>query len=132
MTTLTGGVFLADDAPWNLVRQLQSNEYVRYQRRLSRRRGRALVLTGTGTVFKISVLRAVQQARRDGRLPDLGEAGGVYDISALTQTTLDVFECNLTLFASRPWRFRTGYRYEDGGGGIEDNHIFQCQLIREF
>lgn len=80
-----GGVFLADDAPWNLVRQLQSNEYVRYQRRLSRRRGRALVLTGTGTVFKISVLRAVQQARRDGRLPDLGEAGGVYDISALTE-----------------------------------------------
>jgi glycosyltransferase involved in cell wall biosynthesis len=40
-----GGIFLADDGPWNLVRQLQTNEYVRYQRRLSRRRGRALVLT---------------------------------------------------------------------------------------
>lgn len=81
-----GGIFLADDAaPWNLVRQLQSNEYVRYQRRLSRRHGRALVLTGTGTAFKIGFLREVQQARRDGRLPDLGQAGGVYDISALTE-----------------------------------------------
>lgn len=30
-----GGIFLADEAPWNLVRQLQSNEYVRYQRRLA-------------------------------------------------------------------------------------------------
>lgn len=66
-----GGIFLADDGPWNLVRQLQSNEYVRYQRRLSRRRGRALVLTGTGTVFKIGFMREVQQARCDGRLPDL-------------------------------------------------------------
>ena len=80
-----GGIFLADEAPWNLVRQLQTNEYVRYQRRLSRRHGRALVLTGTGTVFKIGFLREVQQARRDGRMPDLGQAGGVYDISALTE-----------------------------------------------
>lgn len=80
-----GGIFLADDDSWNLVRQLQSNEYVRYQRRLSRRKGRALVLTGTGTIFKIGFLREVQQARRDGRLPDLGDTGGVYDISALTE-----------------------------------------------
>ncbi len=80
-----GGIFLADDAPWSLVRQLQTNEYVRYQRRLSRRKGRALVLTGTGTVFKVEVLRRVQRARRDGRLPDLGHEGGVYDISALTE-----------------------------------------------
>ena len=80
-----GGIFLADDAPWNLVRQLQTNEYVRYQRRLSRRRGRALVLTGTGTVFKAGFLREVRQARIDGRMPDLGRGGGVYDISALTE-----------------------------------------------
>ncbi len=80
-----GGIFLADDGPWNLVRQLQSNEYVRYQRRLSRRHGRALVLTGTGTVFKVGFMREVQQARIDGRLPDLGHARGVYDINALTE-----------------------------------------------
>jgi cellulose synthase/poly-beta-1,6-N-acetylglucosamine synthase-like glycosyltransferase len=80
-----GGIFLADDSQWSMVRQLQSNEYVRYQRRLSRRRGRALVLTGTGTVFRVSVLRAVKQARKDGKLPDFGKAQGVYDISALTE-----------------------------------------------
>jgi len=80
-----GGIFLADDAPWNLVRQLQTNEYVRYRRRLSRRHGRALVLTGTGTAFKVGFLREVQQARRDYRLPDLGHTGGVYDTSALTE-----------------------------------------------
>lgn len=80
-----GGIFLADDAPWNLVRQLQSNEYVRYQRRLRRRRGRALVLTGTGTAFKTGVLREVKNARATGELPDLGETRGVYDTSALTE-----------------------------------------------
>ncbi|MFY9491701.1 MAG: glycosyltransferase family 2 protein, partial [Mycobacterium sp.] len=80
-----GGIFLANDAPWNLVQQLQTNEYVRYRRRLSRRHGRALVLTGTGTAFKVGFLREVQQARRDYRLPDLGHTGGVYDTSALTE-----------------------------------------------
>jgi biofilm PGA synthesis N-glycosyltransferase PgaC len=81
-----GGIFLADDQdPWNLVRQLQSNEYVRYQRRLARRHGRALVLTGTGTVFRAGVLLEVQQARRSGRLPDLAQTGSVYDTSALTE-----------------------------------------------
>ncbi|MBU3687162.1 MAG: glycosyltransferase family 2 protein [Mycobacterium sp.] len=80
-----GGIFLAYDDSWSLVRQLQSNEYVRYQRRLSRRKGRALVLTGTGTVFRIGFMREVQQARRDGRLPDPGQTRAVYDISALTE-----------------------------------------------
>lgn len=80
-----GGIFLADDDQWSLVRQLQSNEYVRYQRRLSRRKGRALVLTGTGTVFKAGVLLEVQEARKNGRLPDLGRTRSVYDTSALTE-----------------------------------------------
>ncbi len=81
-----GGIFLADrEDAWNLVRQLQSNEYVRYQRRLSRRHGRALVLTGTGTVFRAGVLREVMTARREKRLPDLGGTGAVYDTSALTE-----------------------------------------------
>lgn len=80
-----GGIFLADHSTSGLVHQLQSNEYVRYQRRLSRRQGRALVLTGTGTVFRAGVLREVQAARRSGRLPDLGKSEGVYDTSALTE-----------------------------------------------
>jgi cellulose synthase/poly-beta-1,6-N-acetylglucosamine synthase-like glycosyltransferase len=80
-----GGIFLADDDEWSWVRQLQSNEYVRYQRRLSRRGGRALVLTGTGTVFRAGVLRLVRDARRSGILPDLGEGRSVYDLSSLTE-----------------------------------------------
>ena len=81
-----GGVFLADDVEdWNIVRQLQTNEYVRYQRRLARRHGRALVLTGTGTVFRAGILLHVQSARRAGILPDLGETLAVYDTSALTE-----------------------------------------------
>lgn len=80
-----GAVFLADDDEWNIARQLQSNEYVRYQRRLGRRQGRALVLTGTGTVFKAGVLQEVQHARVSGRLPDLGRTRSVYDTSALTE-----------------------------------------------
>lgn len=43
------------------------------------------MLTGTGTVFKIGFMRELRQARRDGRLPDLGETRNVYDISALTE-----------------------------------------------
>lgn len=81
-----GGIFLGDDSEgWNLVKQLQSNEYVRYQRRLSRRLGRALVLTGTGTVFKVETLLAVKTARTNGRLPDFGHSESVYDLSALTE-----------------------------------------------
>lgn len=106
-----GGIFLADDqSPWNLVRQLQSNEYVRYQRRLSRRKGRALVLTGTGTVFKVGVLREVGQARRDGRLPDLGRSGAVYDISALTEDnelTLSVKELGYRVVSPKDCTVKT-------------------------
>jgi cellulose synthase/poly-beta-1,6-N-acetylglucosamine synthase-like glycosyltransferase len=80
-----GGIFLEDESPWNLVRQLQANEYTRYRRRLSRRRGRALVLTGTGTLFRAGVLMEVREGRRNGTLPDLGKTVGVYDTSALTE-----------------------------------------------
>jgi cellulose synthase/poly-beta-1,6-N-acetylglucosamine synthase-like glycosyltransferase len=80
-----GGIFLEDDFPWSLVRQLQANEYTRYRRRLSRRRGHALVLTGTGTLFRAGVLMEVKEGRGVGTLPDLGKTLGVYDTSALTE-----------------------------------------------
>ncbi len=80
-----GGIFLADDDEWNLVRQLQANEYTRYRRRLGRRKGRALVLTGTGTIFLVKVLREVAASRIAGRLPDPGKGRAVYDVSALTE-----------------------------------------------
>jgi len=59
-----GGIFLATLERWTIAGQLQINEYIRYQRRLSRRRGRALVLTGTATMFNIRTLRAVLRGRK--------------------------------------------------------------------
>lgn len=105
-----GGIFLADDDKWNLVRQLQTNEYVRYQRRLSRRHGRALVLTGTGTVFKAGVLREVQQARTDGKIPDFGGTKSVYDTSSLTEDnelTISVKELGYRVVSPRDCTVKT-------------------------
>jgi cellulose synthase/poly-beta-1,6-N-acetylglucosamine synthase-like glycosyltransferase len=105
-----GGIFLASDDSWNLIRQLQTNEYVRYQRRLARRRGRALVLTGTGTVFKAGVLLEVQAARERGDIPDLGHAHGVYDISALTEDnelTLSVKEFGYRVLSPKECTVKT-------------------------
>lgn len=80
-----GGVFMGDMDGWSLVQQLQQNEYVRYARKLGRRRGRALVLTGTGSILQVGVLRNVMTARRDGMVPDLGATNGVYDVDSLTE-----------------------------------------------
>ena len=80
-----GGIFLALPEKWSLAAQLQTNEYIRYQRRLGRRRGRALVLTGTGTMFNIRTLRAIVKARKKGRFPNNGKKSSVYDIEALTE-----------------------------------------------
>jgi cellulose synthase/poly-beta-1,6-N-acetylglucosamine synthase-like glycosyltransferase len=86
-----GGIFMGtrhladDDGGFILVRQLQHNEYVRYARQLGRRRGRALVLTGTGTLFRAGALRHVAAARRRGDLPDEAGRGSVYDTASLTE-----------------------------------------------
>ncbi|KRF34627.1 glycosyltransferase [Nocardioides sp. Soil805] len=68
-----------------LVGTFQRNEYARYERDVRRLRGKALVLTGTASVFPVSVLRDVVAARRDGRLPDRSGAGSVYDLRVLTE-----------------------------------------------
>lgn len=86
-----GGIFVGnrhltdDDGRFSLVRQLQHNEYVRYARQLGRRRGRVLVLTGTGTLFRAGALHHVAAARRCGELPDEGDSGSVYDTASLTE-----------------------------------------------
>jgi biofilm PGA synthesis N-glycosyltransferase PgaC len=86
-----GGIFvgtrhLTDDVGRrSLVRHLQHNEYVRYARHLGRRRGRALVLTGTGSLFRADALAEVALARRQGRLPDEGGSASVYDTASLTE-----------------------------------------------
>lgn len=68
-----------------LLGTFQRNEYARYERDVRRLRGRALVLTGTASVFPVSVLREVQSARSDGRLPDASGNHGIYDTAVLTE-----------------------------------------------
>ncbi|GAA4885241.1 glycosyltransferase family 2 protein [Actinomycetospora straminea] len=76
-----GGVFYGE-AGGGLIGALQRNEYARYAREVARKKGRAVVLTGTATVFRVPVLRAVADARGT-ELP--GEHGTIYDTLALTE-----------------------------------------------
>lgn len=76
-----GGVF-AGYPGGGLVGALQRNEYTRYAREVGRRQGAARVLTGTATLFRAEVLRAVAVARGTS-LP--GRPGTVYDTHALTE-----------------------------------------------
>ena len=80
-TGAVGGIF--EGRPGGgLPGALQRNEYARYAREIARRDGRARVLTGTATVFRVETLRAVAAARGTG-LP--GRPGDVYDSRALTE-----------------------------------------------
>ena len=77
-----GGTFTGQPGG-GLVGMFQRNEYARYARDVGRLQGRVLVLTGTATVFRVSVLREVREARSLGLLP--GEPGQVYDTRVLTE-----------------------------------------------
>ena len=79
-----GGVFRGEGGD-GLVGHLQRNEYTRYARDVRNLGGRCLVVTGTASVFRVEVLRAVSQARLDGRLPAGDGRGGVYDTTVLTE-----------------------------------------------
>ena len=76
-----GGVFYGEGGS-GLVGQLQRNEYTRYQRDISRRKGRVFVLTGTASLFRAYALKAVADSRGT-LLP--GDPGQVYDTLALTE-----------------------------------------------
>jgi biofilm PGA synthesis N-glycosyltransferase PgaC len=79
-----GGTFLGG-AGGGLLGTFQRNEYARYARDVRRLQGKALVLTGTASIFPIRVLREVAQARSTGRLPDKSGVGDVYDVHVLTE-----------------------------------------------
>ena len=76
-----GGVFYGEEGS-GLIGQLQRNEYTRYQRDISRRKGRVFVLTGTASLFRTYALKAVADSRGE-LLP--GDPGTVYDTLALTE-----------------------------------------------
>jgi cellulose synthase/poly-beta-1,6-N-acetylglucosamine synthase-like glycosyltransferase len=76
-----GGVFTGREGG-GYVGMLQRNEYARYARDVSRRKGKVLVLTGTATLFSVRTLRHVVRARAAGELPG---AAQVYDTKVLTE-----------------------------------------------
>jgi poly-beta-1,6-N-acetyl-D-glucosamine synthase len=76
-----GGVFYGDPGG-GLVGFLQRNEYARYGRDIDRKRGKAMVLTGTASMFRVNVWRQIRESRGDS-LP--GQSGQVYDTLALTE-----------------------------------------------
>jgi len=65
-----------------LVGMFQRNEYARYARDVRRLGGKALVLSGTATLFRAHTLREIVRARSEGRLPG---APHVYDVRVLTE-----------------------------------------------
>jgi cellulose synthase/poly-beta-1,6-N-acetylglucosamine synthase-like glycosyltransferase len=74
------GTYTGEDGPGPL-RQLQRNEFVRASR-LVRRRADLWVLSGTGTMFRVPVLREVAR-ERGRRLP--GAPGEYYDSTSITE-----------------------------------------------
>ena len=74
------GTYTGEDGP-GLLRQLQRNEFVRASR-LVRRRYDLWVLSGTGTMFRVSALREVARERCRS-LP--GVPGEYYDSSSITE-----------------------------------------------
>jgi cellulose synthase/poly-beta-1,6-N-acetylglucosamine synthase-like glycosyltransferase len=74
------GTYTGEDGP-GLLRQLQRNEFVRASR-LVQRRYELWVLSGTGTMLRVPVLREVAR-ERGRRLP--GTPGEYYDSSSITE-----------------------------------------------
>lgn len=76
-----GGVFYGE-AGGGLLGHLQRMEYQRYAWEIHRNHDRAVVLTGTATLFRVRVLREVKAARLDGRLPG---GSSYYTTESLTE-----------------------------------------------
>ncbi len=120
-----GGVFSGEDGG-GLVAQLQRNEYTRYQRYISRRRGKVFVLTGTASLFRAYALKAVADSRGE-LIP--GNPGQVYDTLAMTEdnemtlslkslgaTMLSPMQCRVVTEVMPSWRalWRQRLRWQRG------------------
>lgn len=108
-----GGVFYGEDGN-GLIGQFQRNEYARYSLQIRSRHGRVFVLTGTATMFRVEALLDVAAARN---LFIPGEAGKVYDTTALTEdneltlalkslgsTMVSPIECMVTTEIMPTWK----------------------------
>ncbi|WP_207929289.1 glycosyltransferase family 2 protein, partial [Actinomadura sp. 6K520] len=112
------------------VGMFQRNEYARYARDVRRLQGKALVLTGTATIFRATTLQEVVAARRERRLPGLPH---VYDVRVLTEDnelTLAILhlgfrilcppECTLTTEVMPTWRELSRQRLRWKRGALEN------------
>ncbi|WP_207933981.1 glycosyltransferase family 2 protein [Actinomadura sp. KC06] len=112
------------------VGMFQRNEYARYARDVRRLQGKALVLTGTATIFRAATLQEVVAARRELRLPGLPH---VYDVRVLTEDnelTLAILhlgfrilcpkECTLTTEVMPTWRELAQQRLRWKRGALEN------------
>ncbi|UDM00060.1 glycosyltransferase family 2 protein [Streptomyces longhuiensis] len=76
-----GGVFYGEPGG-GLLGQLQRMEYQRYAWEIARSGNRAVVLTGTASLFRVRVLREIKAARIAGRL---GGGTSYYSLASLTE-----------------------------------------------
>ncbi|MER8030695.1 glycosyltransferase family 2 protein [Streptomyces bauhiniae] len=76
-----GGVFYGEPGG-GLLGLLQRMEYQRYAWEIARNGDRAIVLTGTASLFRVRVLREVREARLAGRL---GGGTSYYSLASLTE-----------------------------------------------
>ncbi|MFE2967562.1 glycosyltransferase [Streptomyces sp. NPDC059340] len=76
-----GGVFYGEPGG-GLLGQLQRMEYQRYAWEIARSGDRAVVLTGTASLFRVRVLREIKAARLAGRL---GGGESYYSLASLTE-----------------------------------------------
>lgn len=125
-----------------LLGTFQRNEYARYERDVRRLRGKALVLTGTASVFPVPVLEHVISARLDGTLPDSARAGEVYDVHVLTEDNelslalmhlgyriLAPAECTLETEVMVTWKTLADQRLRWKRGALENLFDYGCTAV---
>jgi cellulose synthase/poly-beta-1,6-N-acetylglucosamine synthase-like glycosyltransferase len=127
-----GGTFRGSTEK-SFVGHLQRNEYARYARDVRRLNGKCLVVTGTAAVLRVRTLRAVSEARLEGRIPAGDGHGGVYDTTVLTEdneltfallhlgySVLSPKECTLTTEVMTSWRALWNQRLRWKRGAVEN------------
>lgn len=124
-----GGLFYGEEGA-GLIGQFQRNEYTRYAREISRRRGRVFVLTGTASIFRARALRTVADER--GRtIP--GVPGDVYDTVVLTEDNeltlaikslgglvISPSQCTVVTEVMQTWRALWAQRLRWQRGAVEN------------
>lgn len=145
-----GGTFVGGPGG-GICGMFQRNEYVRYARDVRQRKGKVLVLTGTATLFRVSALFDVIDARNDESSYVPFGGGKLYDEHVLTEDnelTLALLhlgykivspkECGLTTEVMQTWGDLARQRLRWKRGAIENlldygmTHITLRYWIRQF